>query len=372
MRMRALALLVIVAVLFRAGPAPATESRRSVDAANAALSATPPDREAARAALARATTAGDDAEAVAEAFLLAGTLDEDDDAFVRAIQDYRAATSAAPHSRAGLRALGRIDWLSARSEGDFAPLGRLERVRRSSPLSSDPGEIESLAREAEAFPPGTVRVEARMLVAEAWLGRMHRSEAALPLLRAVADDPRADALTARLAERELVDTLAALGRVDEAAAEARLHANRLDPRFVRQVARLLVRRALRYGALAVLGLFVVLASAALARAGQRGRLGDVRRALRKIAPVALLFAFFVAVGGGILASNYESGNAAPFLMLGGAVLPLVLLARAWGVAGSARTAARVGRALLCSAAVPAAAFVLLEETNPLYLAGFGL
>jgi hypothetical protein len=366
-------LLVVASVLLALDrPARATEARAAVEQANAALSVEPPRRDEARAALVRATAAADDPTAVAEAYFLLGKLDEDDLAFVRAIDDYRAATSAAPNTRWAVRASDRVDWLRARSEGDFGPLARVERVRRDPSAAADPAAIEALARDLESFPPGRVRVEARMLVAEAWLGRMHRPDAAVVQLRQVADDPKADPLTGRLAERELVDALVATGRLDDAAAEARAHKTRLDPRFVRQVQRLVVRRSVRWVARGVLAAFALLAIVGLARAARRGALGDALRALRALGPVALLFIAFIAVAGGALASNYESGNASPFLWLGAAVLPLVLLARAWSAVGSQRAGARAARAALCGASVVAMAFVLLDTLDPQYLVGFGL
>jgi hypothetical protein len=211
-----------------------------------------------------------------------------------------------------------------------------------------------------------------MLVAEAWIGRMHRPGDAVEQLRLVVDDPKADALTVRLAERELVDALVATGHLDEAAAEARAHTARLDPRFAREVQRLVVRRGVRLGARCVLGLFAVLAVVGLVRAARRGALTGAGYELRKMAPVAILFVAFVALGGGVLASKYESGNSAPFFWLGGLVLPLLLLARAWSVVGSQSAAARVARAALCGGAVVAAAFTLLEVLDPQYLTGFGL
>jgi hypothetical protein len=372
MRWLAVALVVAWVLLALGRSAGASEARTAVEQANAALSVEPPRRDEARAALVRATTAADDPTAVAEAYFLLAKLDEDDLAFARAIEDDRAAMSAAPNTRWAVRASDRIDWLRARSEGDFAPLARVERVRRDPSAAADPAAIEALARDLESFPPGTVRVEARMLVAEAWLGRMHRPDAAIAQLRRVTDDPKADPLTGRLAERELVDALVATGRLDEAAAEARAHAARLDPRFVRQVQRLIVRRAVRWVARVVLAAFALLALVGLVRAARRGVLGEAARALRALGPVALLFVAFVAVAGGVLASNYESGNASPFLWLGAAVLPLVLLARAWSAVGSQRAAARAARATLCGASVVAAAFVLLDTLDPQYLAGFGL
>ena len=249
---------------------------------------------------------------------------------------------------------------------------RLDRVRQSPTLSADPATIDALARDVQSFPPGTVRVEARMFVASAWLGRMHRPDDAIPLLRAVSDDPDADSLTARLAEREIVQTWIDEGRLDEAAAEAASHADRLDPRVVKQTRTLLRRRAIRRGALVELGAFAGLAGASLLRALRRGALGDAGRALRRIAPVALGFAAYVAVAGGVLASHYETGNAAPFVAFGLLVLPLVFVARAWSAVGATSARARAGRAALCAVSVFAAAFMLLDAVDPTYLEGFGL
>jgi len=372
-RMRWALLALLLAMTFAATrTASATEARTAVDAANVALTAEPPKRADAREALSRATAANDDTAAVGEAYFLLGQLDEGDGAFVQALVDDRAAIDAAPNTRWALRASDRIDWLHARSEGSFAPLVRLERVRRDPEASSDPATIDALARDLEVFPPGPVAVEARMLVAEAWLGRMHRPGDAIRLLRQVADDRKADPLTQRLAERELVDALVATGRIDDAAAEAKAHKNRLDLRFVTQVQRLLVRRAVRWGSLGVLAAFALLAATGLVRAGMRRNLGTALRELRKLSPVAALFVVFVAVAGGVLASKYESGNAAPFLVLGAGILPLLLVARAWSAVGSQTAAARAARALLCGATVIAAAFMLLDSLGPQYLTGFGL
>ncbi len=188
----------------------------------------------------------------------------------------------------------------------------------------------------------------------------------------MSDDPAADPLSARLAEREIVDTLVSEGRLDEASAEAASHANRLDPRFVRQTRALVRRRALRSGALFELAGFAGLAGLALVRALRRGALGEARTALRRIAPVALAFVAYLAGAGGLLASQYESGSATPFVGLGLAVLPLLFLARAWGAVGLTRSTARAGRAVLCAVSVLAATFVLLDAVNPTYLEGFGL
>jgi hypothetical protein len=372
MRWALLALMVAIPAFAVTRAASASEARTAVDAANSALAGEPPKRDMARTALLRATTANDDPTAVAEAYFLLGELDEGDSAFPQALVDDRAAIDAAPNTRWALRASDRIEWLRARSEGEFAPLTRLEKVRRDPEASSDPATVDALARDLEAFPPGPVRVEARMLVAEAWIGRMHRPGDAIRELRVVAEDPKADPLTQRLAERELVDALVATGQIDEAAAEAQAHKNRLDNRFVKQVGRLIVRRTVRWGSMAVLAAFALLALAGLVRAAMRRELGAAVRELRKLSPVAALFVAFVAVAGGVLASKYESGNAAPFLVLGAGVLPLLLVARAWSAVGSQSAAARAARGLLCGATVLAAAFTLLDWLGPQYLPGFGL
>ena len=261
----------------------------------------------------------------------------------------------------------------ARAEqGSPALASSLERIRNDPALSNDPATIDALAQQAESSPADKVRGEARMLVAEAWLRRMNRPEDAIGELRTVADDPTSDSLTAQLAARELVYALVARGEIAKAESEAVARADRLDSEFVAQIGRLARRRILRAAALLELAVFVTLACIALFRARRVRTRARVFSALWRLAPPALAFAVFLGVAGGIMATNYESGNALPFLLLGLLVLPLVLLAGAWAAAGSTRAPARVGRALLCSASVVAAAFVLLDAYRPTYLEGFGL
>jgi hypothetical protein len=248
----------------------------------------------------------------------------------------------------------------------------LERMRASSALSNDPAAVESLARLADGAPPSQQRAEARMLVAEAWLGRMHRTDDALRVLRLVAEDPAADALTSRLAERELVDTWIAQGRLGEAAREVRLHPERVDLRFAKQVLRLERRQMLAVAATAELVLFGILVAFALVRAARRHGLQAALVGLRSLAPIVAAFCLYVAAVGGLLATQFEKGNAAPFVWLGGILAPVVLMARAWGAVGSPERPARIGRALLSAASAVAAAFLLLATYSPLYLEGFGL
>lgn len=347
-------------------------SRTATDQADAALSARPPQRDVARAAIRTALAANDDAEAVAQADFLLGQLDEEDGAYPQALLDDRAAVDAAPTSRWAFRASDRIDWLRARAEGNFEPLRTLERLRRDPALSNDPAAIEGLARQADGFPPGMVRVEARMVVAEAWLGRLERPDDGIAILRLVTAETHIDPLTQRLAERELVEAMLSRGDIDGAVAEVAARPARFDSRFAKQVRRLKVRRAVGRGAVAVLAIFGVLALLALVRAWRAKTLHLAWEAMRALAPTAGLFVALIAGGGGALASKYETGNAAPFFMLGAAVLPLLLVARAWSAVGAQRPAARAARALLSAATVVSAAFVMLELVNPEYLVGFGL
>jgi hypothetical protein len=96
------------------------------------------------------------------------------------------------------------------------------------------------------------------------------------------------------------------------------------------------------------------------------------RSVRQMTPLAVGFAAYVAIVGGVLAAQYETGNAGPFLVLGAAIVPLVLVARAWSAASSGSPAARIGRALLCTTSVFAAAFLVLRAVRSEYLDGFGL
>jgi hypothetical protein len=186
------------------------------------------------------------------------------------------------------------------------------------------------------------------------------------------DDHLEDPLSRGLAETQIVEALIKAGKLREAAAEARAHAALLDARFVRRVERLARRRWIARAAATVLVGFTGLAAAALLRARRQGRLRDAGRALVALAPVALTFLAFVAIGGGALASRYESGSSLPFLILGTVSSPLVLLAGAWSAVGSTRPVVRLGRALLCGATLVATAFVLLDTVSPDYLEGFGL
>jgi tetratricopeptide (TPR) repeat protein len=255
-----------------------SESQRALDEAKAILASEPPRRDAAREALERATRADDDRIAVAEAYFRLGVLEEQDRAFERALAAQRACLAEAPTSGWARSARNRIGWISARSEGAFVPLAGLERVRHDPALAGDPASIDALAREAETFPPGRVRAEARMFVVEAWQTRPGKQEDTIAELRKVIVDPSSDSMDASFARRHLVEALVATGRLDEAASEVRTH--QFEPKIKVEVERLVRRRTLRWSAIAELigavGVAVVVVMRALAvrrRSNREGTLG---------------------------------------------------------------------------------------------------
>ena len=289
--------------------------------------------------------------------------------FADAARDYQASVARLPSNPHAAHALARVQTLEHHSEGGYAPLVRLETVRRDRTLADDPAALDALAREADAWPPGQVRGEARMLVAEAYMGRLRRPRAAIPLLREVTDDPAADPLTARQARHMLVDTLVGLN--DYSGAEAAAELPDPDPSLVSYVTRVVRRQRLHFVSVYTVITFVAVAIATIARAQANAR-REGARAAASFARVAVPYAAWVALAGGLLASSYESGNARPFLVLGGVVLLVATLARAWAAAGGEAPLFRGARAVVSAAAVVAAAFLVLESVDVAYLEGFGL
>lgn len=272
--------------------------------------------------------------------------------------------------------LGVVSLAATASASDDAssaePLSSLDRIRSDPAVANDPREIDALAREAEGLAPGPLRTQARMIVAEAWRGRMQRPNDAIDELRKVTGDSNTDPVTASLAERELVDALLANGKLDQAAEEVRVHAARLDPPFVARVLRLGRRPTWTLAAMADLTAYFALALLAIVHTRRTRTWERVVRSVRQMTPLAVGFAAYVAIVGGVLAAQYETGNAGPFLVLGAALMPLVLVARAWNAASSGSLAARIGRAILCTTSVFALAFLVLRAIRSDYLDGFGL
>jgi hypothetical protein len=224
----------------------------------------PSDRGAARGALERTIAADDDAMAVAEAYFRLGVLEEEDGAFARAVSDQEACRAKAPASNWARSARLRIGWMVARSEGNYAPLARLQRVRHDPAAASNPAAVESLARDAESFPPGRVRAEARMFVGETWLVAMNRRRDAISELRKVEDDPSSDATDATLAHGRLVDAFLAEGWLDDAAREVERRPT--DATLADKVRRLVFHRTLWRAAVGAFVAFAAFVAAMVMRA----------------------------------------------------------------------------------------------------------
>jgi hypothetical protein len=296
-------LLVTVGLWAGARRAAASEAQRRLDEAKLALAAEPRQRDVARSALSAATAAGDDKQAVSAAYHLLGQLDEEDEAFARAVVDYRESLRASPVSAGApwsRPASQRMQWLSLRSEGSFAPLTRLLRMKRDPALSSDPQAIEAFARDVEAMPPGIVRAESRLLVATAWLGPLHHVEDAVAVLRKAAGDAAGDGPSIFAAQHALVDALVADGQLGEAQKLA--HQYGFDPEALARVDRLARRQRLTRAAAIVLAASFGLAAGALWYARRSGGW----RALWTRMPVRIAAAILCAT----------SAVAAAFLALG--------------------------------------------------------
>lgn len=323
------------------------------------------------AALADAAQSSDPQVAADALYRMAEAEDAAGD-FAHAVQHYRAAVTRLPSFRYAPKAMTRASQLEAHSEGDYRPFARLDAVRRDPKTSDDAAAIDSLARDAEGFPPGPTRGEARMVCADAYLARLHRRADGEAELRRVTDDPKADPLLRRQAAVELLDALLDDGNLEGAREVTESEGKLLDRKQARRIVVASRRRWLHRGSLVVLALFGLLAATAVVRASLRGALGGVWSALRGGAWYALAYAAWLAIAGGGFASAYETGNAEPFYGFAATLLPIAALARAWSAAGSRSAPARVVRATMCATVVLAAAFLVLEAINVQYLEGFSL
>ena len=293
-------------------------------------------------------------------------------AFDLALTRYEAVTAEAPSSPEAALAAARARYLRSHAEGRFAPLARLERTRRDPARASALTEIDALVRDAEAFPPGPVRVETWAFASEAYAERLGRADEARLLRVRILEDAHADDVLVAKAARDLVDE--ALARGDLGAARAAL--GRAGARATGD-ARQLVDRAARRGyvhdaSIGAVGLAAVAAVAAIASAVRRGRGAGLARAVRGVSGAAVMFAAWVGGLGAVLARAYDGSDARPFLVFAVAVLPVLLLARASAASGSASRGARAGRAFVFAVAALGVAFLVLEGTDPRYLAGVGL
>jgi hypothetical protein len=238
-----------------------------------------------------------------------------------------------------------------RAEQEARAQAELERTRRDPFV--DVAAIDRLMNAAEAFPPGIVQLEAWMFGAETY-ARLGRKDLAAPLWRRVArgEEPvlRAAAATA------LVQDEIARGDLERARQDAGG-----DPGLLRKVRVAERRHRVHFASIAVIAATFVLGTIAVVRA---------RRVASRISLVSILAVDAYVIAGGFLATRYEGGTARPFLYLGLALLPILLLARAWGAAGSGRWRARALRAALSAASALGAAFLVLEHVD--VLEGLGL
>jgi hypothetical protein len=292
--------------------------------------------------------------------------------FGAALAHYEAAVSAEPTSARAAKAQLRIDALRAHSEGEFEPLAKLERVRRSAELGADARAIDELVRAAEGFPAGLVRVEAWMLAAEAYANRLGRPDDAAALWKRIAVDPHADDVVVKAATRALVVHYIARDELSRAEDIVERAGTNIDAQSAREVRRLVRRRKVHIASIAAIGLAVAGTVLAIVRAARGGRLRTIVSRTRAVWKLIAGYAAYVALAGALLANGYEHGTGRPFLIFGGVLAPLLFLARAWGAAGAPTRAARTGRAMLCFASALGAAFLVLEGIDSSYLRSLGL
>ncbi|MDI3286001.1 hypothetical protein QHF83_22040 [Polyangium sp. 15x6] len=290
--------------------------------------------------------------------------------FGEALAGYDAVLSLDPSAPFARMARARAADLRAHAEGDFAPLARLEAVRRTP--APDRATIEALERDAATFPPGRVRAEARLIVAEAFWHRFDEPSRAAAALGQAIEDPSADKLTRALALNEL----AALERERGDLAAAYRAVSRfpdLVPSLYAEIGRLVRRERLARvaaGVLGALGLVFAVSVVRLLRKPGRDPEAIVRAVIR---PSSVAFALYLGGAAAILVRHHGEGDVRPFLWLGFGVLGVDIAARAWRLGSrDGRAAARVGRAIVCMLGVLAAAFLSLEGANAGYLESFGL
>lgn len=322
-----------------------------------------------RSGLESQAASGDSKQAALALYQLA-EMDDHDFRFASALARYDASIARDPSHRYALRARAHADTLRAHSEGDFAPYAELERVRRDRSAARDPQALMTLASDADHFPPGAVRVEARMLAGDAFMAQGDRTRG-LALLELVDLDSKADPILQHQAAHELVE--AYLAQSDAPAAMAVASRPKHDPALLKRVKIWQRRQRMRAASIVILAVFALFSTFAIGRSIARGSSSEISRSMKRFAPLAIAFAAWVGVFGGILAASFERGNESPFLVLAVAAVPIFLIARAWGATGSISKIARVGRALFSAASIAAVAFVVLTYVgNGIYLAGFGL
>jgi hypothetical protein len=290
--------------------------------------------------------------------------------FTRALADYERALELSPSAPFASMARARAADLRAHAEGGFVPLQKLDRVRRDPRLASDRMVLDALARDADSFPDGRVRGEARLLVAEAYWHTFADPGAAVVPFEAVLADASADRLTRALALSELVTIHRSVGALG-AAEDVVDRYPALSPILRKEIHSLVWRGRLRWVSGLWLAVLALIGVASTARLGWRLGLRALPSAV--VRPLAVAYALYVGAGAAIVARLYGTEDPRPFLLLGAGVLALDVVARAWRKAALVqRRWASLARAIACSAGVLAVAFLALAQTEAGYLESFGL
>jgi hypothetical protein len=288
----------------------------------------------------------------------------------KALAAYDRALALRPSASFALRARTRAEDLRGHSEGGFEPLVRLERVRRDPVAASDATALGELYEAARAFPPGRVRAESLMLVAEGFARRAHLPERAIAPAKAVALDPTLDRNTRALALGLLVDSYVAVGDVASARRIA-VELRAVSPALARKVEREGRRVGLERAAEGGLGLMLLLGGGSAARVARRDGVGRVLRLMR--APVPPLVAVLISALGALLANAFDpSITSRPFVLLGAGVL---LVDRSVVLLRASLGDGRVTRALVATGgllAVLMAAILALAWSDPIFIESFGL
>lgn len=241
--------------------------------------------------------------------------------FAVALAAYESAERADPASRQARRARARIEFLRARSEGDFVPLVELERMRRGS--FSDPVRLAAFEQRVSAFPAGRVRREARALVADSYL-RLDLLGDAVRAHRAWLEEPELDDAEWLRAANGLALARARLGDLDGSLETLRARGLGASAEAA-YVELALARRWARPVALGVLGAFIVAALVlGRARSWSRESLG------RALSPLRCLVVAWTLGGPLALAALHREETWRLMQLLVPAQLAVVLLAAAAG------------------------------------------
>jgi hypothetical protein len=290
--------------------------------------------------------------------------------FAEALAAYRVALETDPRASFATVARAKVADLEAHAEGGFVPLARVERVRSDPAKLGDRDEIESLERDLEAFPPGRVRGDARLVVAESWWHRLGEPRRAIRPLERTLADPDSDRLTRALALTELVAVERQLGEIAAAQEVAARYVD-LAPRLAADLRRDLRRARIHVIARIIVVAFLLLGLVAVARLVRRD---GARRAARVLVrPVALVLSLYLGTFAWILIEVRGDGDSRPFLWLALTVLVVDICARAWSSSTRRSSGtARFARGATCATVVVATAFLIVERADASYLGTIGL